>query len=129
MTSQAAGRYCKVRPDPTGTRQSVGVSLILKSGVRRIEVNAGRSDDEYGLWWVNRDKTWGANPLPGWAPRKGGAMLYYALVFFVVALVAGLLGFGAVAFAAAGIARILFFIFLVLFLVSMIGHLGRGQRI
>ncbi|MGA2983939.1 MAG: DUF1328 family protein [Terriglobia bacterium] len=56
-------------------------------------------------------------------------MLYYALVFFVVALVAGLLGFGAVAFAAAGIARILFFIFLVLFLVSMIGHLGRGQRI
>ena len=56
-------------------------------------------------------------------------MLYYALVFFVVALVAGLLGFGAIAFAAAGIAKILFFIFLVLFVVSLISHLGRGQRI
>jgi uncharacterized membrane protein YtjA (UPF0391 family) len=56
-------------------------------------------------------------------------MLYYALVFFVVAIIAGLLGFGAIAFAATGIAKLLFFIFLVLFLVSLIGHLGRGQRI
>ena len=52
-------------------------------------------------------------------------MLYYALVFFVVALVAGLLGFGAIAFAAAGIARILFFIFLVLFLFSLVSHMSR----
>jgi uncharacterized membrane protein YtjA (UPF0391 family) len=55
-------------------------------------------------------------------------MLYYALVFFVVAIIAGLLGFGAIAFAAAGVAKILFYIFLVLFLVSLITHLGRGQR-
>ncbi len=52
-------------------------------------------------------------------------MLYYALVFLVVALVAGVLGFGVVAFAAAEIARILFFIFLVLFLASLIFHLSR----
>jgi uncharacterized membrane protein YtjA (UPF0391 family) len=39
-------------------------------------------------------------------------MLYYALVFLVVALIAGFLGFGGVAFAAAGIAKILFFVFL-----------------
>lgn len=56
-------------------------------------------------------------------------MLYYTLVFLVVAIVAGLLGFGAIAFAAAGIARILFFVFLVLFLVSAIAHLGRGHRV
>jgi uncharacterized membrane protein YtjA (UPF0391 family) len=56
-------------------------------------------------------------------------MLYYALVFLVVAIIAGLLGFGAVAFAAAGIAKILFFIFLLLFAVSLIGHLGRGHRV
>ena len=56
-------------------------------------------------------------------------MLYYALVFLLVAIVAGLLGFGAISFAAAGVAKILFFIFLVLFVVSLITHLGRGQRI
>lgn len=57
--------------------------------------------------------------------EKGSAMLYYALVFLVVALVAGLLGFGFVAFAAAEIARICFFVFVVLFLVSLLTHFFR----
>ena len=52
-------------------------------------------------------------------------MLYYALVFFVIALIAGILGFGGVAFAAAGIAKILFFLFIIAFLVSLIMHAGR----
>ena len=52
-------------------------------------------------------------------------MLYWALVFLVVAIVAGLLGFGAIAFAAAGIAKLLFFLFLILFLVSLVVHVGR----
>ena len=52
-------------------------------------------------------------------------MLYYALIFLLVALVAGVLGFGTVAFAAAGIAKNLFFIFLVLFLVSFVAHFSR----
>jgi uncharacterized membrane protein YtjA (UPF0391 family) len=52
-------------------------------------------------------------------------MLYYALVFLVIALFAGILGFGVVAFAAAEIARICFFVFIVLFLVSLISHLFR----
>ena len=51
-------------------------------------------------------------------------MLYYALVFLVVAIIAGLLGFGVNAFAAAGIAKLLFFIFLILFVVSLIGPFG-----
>ena len=38
-------------------------------------------------------------------------MLYWALVFAVIALVAGVFGFGGVASAAAGIARSLFFYF------------------
>lgn len=54
-------------------------------------------------------------------------MLYYALVFFIVALVAGILGFGVVAFAAAEIARVLFFIFLVLFIVSLVTHASRRR--
>ena len=53
------------------------------------------------------------------------AMLYWALMFFIVALLAGLLGFGAIALAAAEVARILFFVFLVLFLASLISHLAR----
>lgn len=52
-------------------------------------------------------------------------MLYDALVFFVIALVAGLLGFGGIAVAFAGIAKILFVIFLILFLVSFVMHVGR----
>ncbi len=46
-------------------------------------------------------------------------MLYYALVFLIIALVAGVLGFGFVAGTAAQIAHILFVVFLVLFLISL----------
>ena len=54
-------------------------------------------------------------------------MLLYSLLFLVVALVAGLLGFTGVAMAASDIARVLFFIFIVLFAVSLIFGL-RGRR-
>jgi uncharacterized membrane protein YtjA (UPF0391 family) len=52
-------------------------------------------------------------------------MLYYALVFFVIALIAAFLGFGGMAVAFAGIAKILFFLFIVLFVVSLVMHVGR----
>jgi uncharacterized membrane protein YtjA (UPF0391 family) len=52
-------------------------------------------------------------------------MLRWALAFFIVELVAALLGFTGIAVASAGIAKILFFIFLILFLVTMVGHLFR----
>jgi uncharacterized membrane protein YtjA (UPF0391 family) len=54
-------------------------------------------------------------------------MLQYALIFLVVALIAGVLGFGGVAIISVDIARILFFIFLVLFVVSLIAGLLRGR--
>jgi uncharacterized membrane protein YtjA (UPF0391 family) len=53
------------------------------------------------------------------------AMLRWALGFFIVALVAALLGFTGIAVAAAGIAKILFYLFLILFLVTLVGHLLR----
>jgi uncharacterized membrane protein YtjA (UPF0391 family) len=46
-------------------------------------------------------------------------MLYWALVFLVVALIAGAMGFGVVGGMAYTAAKILFFIFLVLFIVSL----------
>jgi uncharacterized membrane protein YtjA (UPF0391 family) len=52
-------------------------------------------------------------------------MLYYALVFLLVAIVAAIFGFGGIAIASAGIAKILFFVFIVLFLVSLITHAAR----
>jgi len=52
-------------------------------------------------------------------------MLNWALTFLVVAILAAVFGFGGVAIAAAGIAKMLFFIFLVLFLVSLMAHLVR----
>jgi uncharacterized membrane protein YtjA (UPF0391 family) len=67
--------------------------------------------------------TLASNPLTSIA--EGSEMLYYALVFFVIALVAALLGFGGVAVAFAGIAKLLFVVFIVLFLVSLVMHLGR----
>jgi uncharacterized membrane protein YtjA (UPF0391 family) len=56
---------------------------------------------------------------------QGGTMLRWALAFFVVALVAAVFGFFGLAIAAAGIAKLLFFVFLVLFLVSLVGGLLR----
>lgn len=52
-------------------------------------------------------------------------MLRLALGFFIVALIAGVLEFTGIAIATAGIAKILFYIFLVLFVLSLIGHLFR----
>ncbi len=54
-------------------------------------------------------------------------MLYWALVFLVVSIIAAVLGFGGIAVASAGIAKILFFIFLVLFVITLVAHLGRGR--
>ena len=47
-------------------------------------------------------------------------MLYWAAVFFVIALVAAVFVFGGIAAGAAEIAKILFFIFLVIFIVTAI---------
>lgn len=41
-------------------------------------------------------------------------MLYYAIVFFVIALVAALFGFGGIAASAVAIGKILFFVFAIL---------------
>jgi uncharacterized membrane protein YtjA (UPF0391 family) len=52
-------------------------------------------------------------------------MLRWALGFFIVALIAGLLGFTGISLAAADIAKILFYLFLILFLATLMGHLLR----
>ncbi len=51
-------------------------------------------------------------------------MLYWAAVFFIIAIIAGYLGFGGVAVAASGIAQTLFFVFLT----SSLGRPRSSQR-
>jgi uncharacterized membrane protein YtjA (UPF0391 family) len=55
------------------------------------------------------------------ARNLGGlVMLYWAAVFFVIALLAAVFGFGGIAASAAGVAKILFIVFLILAVVSLI---------
>ncbi len=55
-------------------------------------------------------------------------MLRWALTFLVLALIAALFGFTNIAGDAMYIARILFFIFIVVFLVSLVFSLVTGKR-
>ena|SRR5437588_12766635 len=62
---------------------------------------------------------------PRWNPvcySNGGRqnMLWYAWVFLVVAIIAAIFGFGGIAAASVGIAKILFFVFIVLFIISLL---------
>jgi uncharacterized membrane protein YtjA (UPF0391 family) len=55
-------------------------------------------------------------------------MLYWSAVFFIIALIAAAFGFGDVASASGGAAKILFYVFLVLFTVSLVAGLVTGRR-
>ena len=52
-------------------------------------------------------------------------MLHYAVVFFVIALIAAVFGFGGIAAGAVEIARILFFVFVIMAVVAFVISLGR----
>ena len=56
-------------------------------------------------------------------------MLRWALIFLVIGLIAGLLGFTSVAGASIAIAKVLFFIFMVIFLVLLVLGLTAARRI
>lgn len=53
-------------------------------------------------------------------------MLSWAAAFFLIAIIAAIFGFGGIATGAAATAQVLFFIFLVLFVVSLVVGLVRG---
>ena len=52
-------------------------------------------------------------------------MLYWTVVFFVIAIIAGIFGFGDISAGATSIAKILFFVFVVLFVLSLIAKVIR----
>lgn len=55
-------------------------------------------------------------------------MLNWSIIFFVVAIIAAIFGFGNLSQDLAGIAKILFFIFLVVFVVTGLMHLTGARR-
>jgi uncharacterized membrane protein YtjA (UPF0391 family) len=56
-------------------------------------------------------------------------MLNLVVTLLIIALIAALLGFGGIAVVAVGLAKIVFFVAIVLFLIAVIGGLmGGGQR-
>jgi uncharacterized membrane protein YtjA (UPF0391 family) len=55
-------------------------------------------------------------------------MLYWAVVSLVLAIIAAVFGFGSIVAAATTIAQVLFFVFLVVFLASLIAGLARRHR-
>ena len=63
--------------------------------------------------------------VPDLDEPEDSIMLRWALIFFVVALMAAVLGFTGIALAAAGVAKILFYIFVILFVLSLLGHVAR----
>jgi len=54
-------------------------------------------------------------------------MLHYAVVFFVIALIAALFGFGGIAAGAVGIGKLLFYVFVVLAVASLLYGLIAGK--
>jgi uncharacterized membrane protein YtjA (UPF0391 family) len=58
---------------------------------------------------------------------EGLIMLSWVVTFLIIALIAGILGFGGIAGASIEIAKVIFFIAVVLFLVSAVVGLARGR--
>lgn len=54
-------------------------------------------------------------------------MLFWIITFFVLAVVAGAFGFGGIAGTAASVAQILLWIFLFLFIISVLMRIFRGR--
>jgi uncharacterized membrane protein YtjA (UPF0391 family) len=54
-----------------------------------------------------------------------GNLLHYAVIFLVVALIAAAVGFGGVAGFAMEAARLLFWVFIILFVVSLVVGIAR----
>jgi uncharacterized membrane protein YtjA (UPF0391 family) len=59
--------------------------------------------------------------------NRGRAMLSWVVTFLIVALIAGILGFGGIAGASVEIAKAIFFIAVILFLISAVVGLVRGR--
>jgi len=56
-------------------------------------------------------------------------MLKWALIFFVISIISGVLGFTGISAAAGGIAKILFFVFIAIAIIVLIIAVSIGQMV
>jgi uncharacterized membrane protein YtjA (UPF0391 family) len=70
---------------------------------------------QFRTTWPCRSTHWRRNCR---ALSEETQMLHWSLIFLVIAIIAGILGFGGIAGTAVGIAKILFFLFLVIWLLA-----------
>jgi len=56
-------------------------------------------------------------------------MMYWAVVFFVIAIIAAFFGFGGISSSAADMGRMLFYVALIAFVVSLVLGLARRSRV
>jgi uncharacterized membrane protein YtjA (UPF0391 family) len=119
-------------PRPTGIPQRVADTAGTSPGRRWIRLSGDSLEERQQS--QNRPSGTTTTPQAGeqasareTTRHEENPMLYYAIVFLIIALVAGFFGFFGVAGLAAGIAKILFVIFIILFIVSLI--FGRRRRL
>jgi uncharacterized membrane protein YtjA (UPF0391 family) len=97
------------------------------------EISQSRSLEKAGTF-VPRQDYFGSRctaPMPRTSKRnenRGRVMLSWVVTFLVVALIAGILGFGGVAGVSIEIAKAIFFIAVILFIVSAVVGLARGRN-
>jgi uncharacterized membrane protein YtjA (UPF0391 family) len=103
-------------------RVKVGLLELAKPLGTAPRSPSGRGDPVDGPWAAQRLRR---ELLPCW--WGVGLMLYWALTFLVIAIVAAVLGFGGIAGTAMEIARLIFFVAIVLFAISAIVALVRGR--
>jgi len=105
----------------------IWIPLINRTHKSGLELQAG---PDGAILQGGYSEFWMKNVPSHWFEVRRQQMLYWALMFLIIALIAAFLGFAGVATAAAGIAKILFYIFLIVFLVTLIMGLGRrGTRV
>lgn len=56
-------------------------------------------------------------------------MLRWAATFFIIAIIAAFFGFGGISAAASDVARLLFFVFIIGFVVMLVAGVATGKRI
>jgi uncharacterized membrane protein YtjA (UPF0391 family) len=84
-------------------------------------------------WFLREGATPSAAPTEAKLKANPGAevrvMLSWVVTFLIIALIAGLLGFGGIAGTSIEIAKVIFFIAVILFLVSAVLGVVRGKRV
>jgi uncharacterized membrane protein YtjA (UPF0391 family) len=114
------------RPDKSRLGRAAGCPTDRPAVVRQrpwIDADAGTAPRP--RHWLHRHSS--GPVVPPLALHQETNMLHYAVVFFVIALIAAVFGFTGLAAGAAGIAKTLFFVFLVLAVVSFVWNMLRGR--